>query len=173
MVEIIKQTVTGDSLRQEFLGNRAQLLLVDSDPEKLTGLELKLVAEGYTVLTTRTSVQAARRLLSKPVDLVISETTLEPVDGFALCESLKRDGRTANIPMLFLSDRSDAALPRPPSTGPPRASFSKACAAPTNPGPNVSAASSYRQDQASLLLRTLGVKGSNAPAANLRWFCWP
>lgn len=107
-VEILKQTVTGDSLRQEFLGTRARVLLVDSDPEELTSLEVKLVAEGYTVLTTRTSAQAARKVLSKTVDLIISETALEPVDGFALCESLKKDARTAKIPMLFLSSRSDA-----------------------------------------------------------------
>lgn len=108
VVEILKQTVTGDSLRQEFLGSRASLLLVDSDPEEVTGLEFKLVAEGYTVLTARTSAQAARKVLSKPVDLVISEVALQPVDGFALCESLKKDGRTAKIPMLFLSVRADA-----------------------------------------------------------------
>ncbi len=108
VVEILKQTVTGDSLRQEFLGNRASLLLVDSDPEELTGLELKLVAEGYTVLTARTSAQAARKVLGAVVDLIISETVLEPVDGFVLCESLKKDGRTSKIPMLFLSAHSDA-----------------------------------------------------------------
>jgi response regulator RpfG family c-di-GMP phosphodiesterase len=108
VVEILKQTVTGDSLRQEFLGNRASLLLVDSDPEELTGLELKLVAEGYTVLTARTSAQAARKVLGASVDLIITETTLEPVDGFALCERLQKDGRTAPIPVVFLSDRADA-----------------------------------------------------------------
>lgn len=108
VVEILKQTVTGDSLRQEFLGNRASLLLVDPDPEELTNLELKLVAEGYTVLTARTSAKAARHVLSKLVDLVICETALQPVDGFVLCESLKKDGRTAKLPVIFLSDQSDA-----------------------------------------------------------------
>ncbi len=108
VVEIIKQTVTGDSLRQEILGSRASVLLVDSDPEELTGLELKLVAEGYKVITARSSAKAARHVLSKPVDLVVCETSLEPVDGFGLCESLKKDGRTAKIPVLFLSERADA-----------------------------------------------------------------
>jgi len=108
VVEVLKQTATGDSLRQEFLGNRANLLLVDSDPEELTGLEFKLVAEGYTVLTARNSAQAARKVLGGTVDLIIAETALEPVDGFALCETLKKDARTAKIPVLFLSARADA-----------------------------------------------------------------
>ncbi|MFH2008838.1 MAG: DUF4388 domain-containing protein [bacterium] len=108
VIEILKQTVTGESLRQEFLGKRATLLVVDPDVEEATGLELKLVAAGFGVVTARNAAQAARRLLRETVDLVICEVELEPVDGFVLCEKLKKDSRTANTPVLFVSCRSDS-----------------------------------------------------------------
>ncbi|MFH1132287.1 MAG: DUF4388 domain-containing protein [Pseudomonadota bacterium] len=107
-VEIFCQVTTGDALRKQLLGERRQVILIDRDGESATVLELKLVAAGYDVKVFQGTAEAAREVLAANVDLVLTEVDLEPVDGFGFLKRLRSDSRTRHIPVMFLSEKSDA-----------------------------------------------------------------
>jgi response regulator RpfG family c-di-GMP phosphodiesterase len=108
LVDILQQVISGEDLRHRLLGDRARVLLVDSDAEATAMIELKLVADGYEVRSARSSTEALRAMAQWLPDLVVSEVKLEPGDGFSLLEEARKHQRTAEIPFYFLSERSTA-----------------------------------------------------------------
>jgi CheY-like chemotaxis protein len=93
-----------DSARER--GPRGRLLLVDPDAGARNLLALRLRNEGFEVRAVgdgRTALEEARR---EPPALVLSEAVLPRLDGFALLDTLAREGRA--IPFVFLSSRGDA-----------------------------------------------------------------
>lgn len=106
-VDIFCQVTTGDALRIQLLGERRRVMVIDPDAESTTVLELKLVAAGFDVRIVRNTAEAAREVLGINVDLILSEVTLEPVDGFGFLKRIRSDSRTRAIPLIFVSERSD------------------------------------------------------------------
>src|SRR5690606_9126976 len=47
LVDLFKQTVTGEDLKARLLANRHRALVVDPDPEETTVLELRMVEQGF------------------------------------------------------------------------------------------------------------------------------
>jgi response regulator RpfG family c-di-GMP phosphodiesterase len=109
LVDILGQVISGDDLRHRLLGDRARVLLADSDAEATSMVELKLVAEGYEVRSARSSSEALRAMAQWMPDLVVCEVDLAPADGFGLLEEARRHPRTAEIPFFFLSERAAAS----------------------------------------------------------------
>jgi len=107
LVELFRSVVLGDDLKAKLLADRPTVLVVDADPEETTVLELRLVEHGFDVEVTRTAASAADRLKSGDVDLVITELDLTPDDGFSLLEDMKKSGIAAEVPLVFLTRRSD------------------------------------------------------------------
>lgn len=104
----LEQVVTGNEEKNQLIGARPKLLLIDADIESTTVLELKLVAAGYDVSVVSTTAEAAREVLAGPLDLILSEIDLKPVDGFGFLQRIRSDARTKNIPLIYLSSRAEA-----------------------------------------------------------------
>jgi DNA-binding response OmpR family regulator len=85
---------------------RADILLVDGDAGARTLLALRLGNEGYSVRTAGDGRAALEDVRREAPALVLSETVLAGLDGYALLDSIKREGK-GNIPFLFLSSRVD------------------------------------------------------------------
>ncbi len=82
---------------------KKNLLLVDADPRSLRVLEISLRKAGYNVAASADAKSALELLeLSKP-DLILSDTRLPGMDGFALVEELHKNPEWADIPVIFLS----------------------------------------------------------------------
>ncbi len=62
----------------------ARLLLVDDDPGLLKLLGMRLVSEGYSVVTAESGPEALRVLGREKVDLVISDLRMDEMDGLQL-----------------------------------------------------------------------------------------
>ncbi|MGZ4818617.1 MAG: ATPase, T2SS/T4P/T4SS family [Terriglobales bacterium] len=86
-----------------------RILLVDDDESIRTivckGLEqLELPV---TVLTASDGVEALQKVQTDLVDMVILDVMMPRMDGFAVCERLRSDVRTAFIPILMLTASGD------------------------------------------------------------------
>jgi response regulator RpfG family c-di-GMP phosphodiesterase len=108
IIDLFRLMSTGDDLKQRLLGERRTILLVDSDLEHTTVLELRFLAQGFDVKVARNMEQALRILRKTAVDLIISEVNLSPEDGFDFLSTLQRDKKLASIPFIFLSTKSKA-----------------------------------------------------------------
>lgn len=56
--------------------------------------------------------QALEMALSRPPDLMVVDLVMPSMDGFALCQALKADGRTAKVPLLVVTALSRDAKER-------------------------------------------------------------
>jgi CheY-like chemotaxis protein len=85
--------------------SKANLLLVDGDPRNLRVLEVSLRKAGYVVTTAASGEEALEKVGTAMPSLVISDTQLPAMDGFELCQHLKRDPKWAPIPFVFLTNQ--------------------------------------------------------------------
>ncbi|MBI5490563.1 MAG: DUF4388 domain-containing protein [Deltaproteobacteria bacterium] len=84
--------------------SRPCILVVDNHPEDLRLLEVSLKNAGFAITTANNGRDALRKVEINPPDLIISETALPELDGFAFVKALKEKPEWAPIPFLFLSE---------------------------------------------------------------------
>jgi response regulator RpfG family c-di-GMP phosphodiesterase len=104
LVDVFKRVVLGDDLRAKLLADRRRALLVDSDAEETTVLDLRLAEHGFDVTIARNS-QDAETQLAGDFDVIISEVDLRPLDGFELLEKIRAAGN--EVPLIFYSKTVD------------------------------------------------------------------
>jgi response regulator RpfG family c-di-GMP phosphodiesterase len=108
LVDVLKLTVLGDDLRAKLLANRRRALIVDTDAEETTVLELRLSEHGFEVTIARNVADAENELKGGDFDVVISEVELKPQDGFVLLQHVRASGN--ELPFVFLSHKADSEV---------------------------------------------------------------
>ena len=101
LIDLFKSLVLGEDMRAKLMGSRYRVLLVDSDPEESTVLELRMVEQGFDVKTAR-SVEVARKLLAADaeVDLVVCEVELPDADGLAFLSEARKEPWGRDMPWV-------------------------------------------------------------------------
>jgi len=84
---------------------KEQLLLVDADARSLRVLEVSLRKAGYNVTVATDGEEALRKVESSAPDLVLSDTRLPRLDGYAFVRKLKERPEWARIPVVFLTSQ--------------------------------------------------------------------
>jgi response regulator RpfG family c-di-GMP phosphodiesterase len=84
MVDLFRVAALGEDMQSSLLDDRPRVLLVDSDAEETTVLELRLVEQGHEVVLCRSAEQAFKRFQQGGIDAIIAEVDLKPHDGFML-----------------------------------------------------------------------------------------
>jgi DNA-binding response OmpR family regulator len=79
------------------------VLLVDDDLDSLTIYSLMLEHHGYRVLRARGGEDAIRLTLETLPDVVVTELRVSTSEGVSLAEHLRRDSRTAEVPILAVT----------------------------------------------------------------------
>ncbi|HDU5949896.1 TPA: two-component system response regulator GlrR [Klebsiella pneumoniae subsp. pneumoniae] len=79
----------------------ARLLLVDDDPGLLKLLGMRLVSEGYSVVTAESGPEALRVLGREKVDLVISDLRMDEMDGLHLFSEIQKGH--PGMPVIILT----------------------------------------------------------------------
>ncbi len=112
VLDLFRAEVAGDDLRAKILADRHNVLLVDTDPEDTTVLELKLLEAGFDVRIARTMQQALHELRTKEITIVISEVDLETPDaGLTLRSTAAGEAAGQNVVVWIIHTRkSDRQL---------------------------------------------------------------
>jgi signal transduction histidine kinase len=79
------------------------ILVVDDSPELRELTREVLLSERFAVLEAGSGAEALARAAEGGPDLIVLDVALPDLDGFEVCRRLKRDRRTAHIPVLHLS----------------------------------------------------------------------
>ena len=86
---------------------RAVVLTVDDDTD-LLALIAKVLSADYEVLTASDPGTALELAGGEPrPDLILLDVDMPGATGFELIALLKEDGKTAHIPVVFLTGRTD------------------------------------------------------------------
>jgi len=108
IVDIFRQSTTGEDMRAKLLSDRHEALIIDPDPEETTVLELRLIEQGFEVKIARTGAQARKILSENEIDAVVSEIDLDTPDaGLALREALIKDGIARDVTWVVLTGKTD------------------------------------------------------------------
>lgn len=87
--------------------NNFHILIVDDEKFNIELASIYLLEEGYRV-SFALNAQAAYETISKyEIHLILLDINMPQVDGFEVCQSLKKDLKTKDIPIMFLTAQTD------------------------------------------------------------------
>lgn len=82
---------------------RAKILAVDDEPELTDLMQYHLVRAGHEVATAANGWEAIHAIRANRPDIILLDLMLPDLDGFGVCEILRRDPQTATIPIVIVS----------------------------------------------------------------------
>ncbi|SFU96935.1 putative bifunctional diguanylate cyclase/phosphodiesterase [Pseudoduganella namucuonensis] len=82
---------------------RERILIVDDTPANLRLLKHILDEHGYSVHPASDGETALRFVQSTLPDLILLDVIMPAMDGYTVCDRLKADARTRDIPIIFIS----------------------------------------------------------------------
>ena len=78
---------------------------MDADPRSVRVLEVSLKKAGYSVTTAKDGLDALGKIELSTPDLILSDTRLPNVDGYAFVKRLKERQEWSSIPVVFLTSQ--------------------------------------------------------------------
>lgn len=88
---------------QESINNKPLILLVDDVPQNIQVLYQILDMGEYSFGIATSGKETLQMVKKKLPDLILLDIMLEDIDGFEVCEQLKKDPETAAVPIIFLT----------------------------------------------------------------------
>lgn len=85
---------------------RARLLIVDDEPINIRMLDAML-RDDYDISVAASGEQALKRASMTPPDLILLDIQMSGMDGYEVCRRLKESEDTRNIPVIFITAKTD------------------------------------------------------------------
>ncbi len=83
---------------------RKRILLAEDDPSILKMTKLRLEYEGFDVIVATDGSQAIEQAMANGgLDLILMDIRMPKLDGLQVCQHLKADPATANIPIIVFT----------------------------------------------------------------------
>jgi len=83
------------------------LLLVDDDPENIE-IVYSILGDSYEIRVARNGVKALELVNGEPTpSLILLDVIMPHMDGYEVCGRLKADPKTRDIPVMFLTGKTD------------------------------------------------------------------
>jgi CheY-like chemotaxis protein len=80
-----------------------KILVVDDNNKSINLLKLNLEAYGFDVATAINGREGLDKAFSESPDAIILDVRMPALNGWQVCERLKKDLRTQAIPVIFLT----------------------------------------------------------------------
>jgi len=85
----------------------ANILLIDDMPNNLRLLSSLLTKQGYKVRSVINGAMGLKAAQAKPPDLILLDINMPDLNGYQVCEQLKQNPVTQEIPVIFLTALDD------------------------------------------------------------------
>jgi len=83
------------------------ILIVDDTPANLRLLSQMLSAQGYHIRAVTSGARALESAATTPPGLLLLDIKMPEMSGYEVCERLKADERTRDVPVIFISALDD------------------------------------------------------------------
>ncbi|HPD41882.1 MAG TPA: response regulator [Anaerolineae bacterium] len=83
--------------------SRGDILIADDTPANLRLLSNMLSDQGYKVRAVINGQMALTAVHAAPPDLILLDIRMPGMSGYEVCEALKADPSTQDIPVIFIS----------------------------------------------------------------------
>ena len=84
------------------------ILVVDDDPDLVETVSMMLESKGCEVGQAYDGIEGEESIKARRPDLVILDIMMPRKDGYVLCNELKQDEKTRDIPVVLLTAVGDA-----------------------------------------------------------------
>lgn len=91
----------------EAPGHKPRLLLVDDQPTNIQVL-YRVFAEDCQVFMATSGAQALQTARLEQPDVILLDVMMPDMDGYEVCQQLKQDSATRDIPVLFVTAHHEA-----------------------------------------------------------------
>ena len=82
---------------------RAKVLIVDDTPENIQVL-MAILCNDYLIIAARNGSKGLQLAASDPMpDLILLDIRMPGMDGYEVCQRLKSDPKTREIPVIFVT----------------------------------------------------------------------
>jgi DNA-binding response OmpR family regulator len=87
----------------------AKILVIDDEPQITEIVETFLSNAGHQVFVNNVAADGLKRAKTIKPDIILLDIMMPGTDGYSVCNELKNDPATTNIPVVFLTgkDRND------------------------------------------------------------------
>lgn len=82
---------------------KARVLIVEDSQESIDLLVYFLKPAGYDIMTAGDGIEAIQIIEKSPPDIILLDIMLPNMDGFQVCERLKKNDRTFHIPIVMIT----------------------------------------------------------------------
>lgn len=86
-----------------------RILIIDDDLEFADVLRMHLMAAGYAAEVAEDAVEGGKSILERPPSLVLCDIGMPYLNGLELMSLMQSDAKSASIPVVFISGRSDSS----------------------------------------------------------------
>ncbi len=88
--------------------NKPRVLIVDDIKSSLLNMKSILTSkENYQIATADNGTTALKKARAQKLDLILLDVVMPDISGFDVCRELKKNPKTKDIPVIFLTSRSD------------------------------------------------------------------
>lgn len=87
--------------------NRKKTILIVDDTETNIDILLNLLGERYDIVVALDAESALETIEESSVDLILLDIMMPNIDGYEVCNRLKSNENTSDIPVIFLTARDD------------------------------------------------------------------
>jgi len=83
-----------------------KILVVDDERDLVNFISARLKANGYDVIASHDGMGALQKANEEKPDLILLDVMMPAGDGFSVCQKLKSQDETMNIPVVFLTAKT-------------------------------------------------------------------
>ena len=81
----------------------ARILVVDDEPQNIRLLQIRLQADGHTVLTANSGQEALELVQAEAPDLILLDIMMPGMNGFEVCQQLRAEAATQFVPVVMVT----------------------------------------------------------------------
>ncbi len=86
---------------------KPRLLIVEDDVDINAMLRIFFSSQGYDVDTAFRGMEALERTRQVMPHLIVLDIMLPDIDGYEVCQNLRKNARTSHIPVIFLTQKDE------------------------------------------------------------------
>ena len=86
---------------------RAKILLIDDDPDFVEATKVVLESRPYEIITALGGEEGLKKAREEKPDLVLLDVIMPGINGFQVCQQLKKDLQLSQIPVIMITSFSE------------------------------------------------------------------